>query len=288
VRRRADRRLAFLLLAPSVVALGAVSLYPVAWVGWLSLRRQVPVFGIDAFVGLAHFRFLAGDPGFWNAVRVTAVFTTASVALELALGLAVAVGLARQRRLRSVALGLLLLPWCLPGVVTARMFEWIYHPAAGLANRILGGAGVNWLGDPSVALGALVAADVWRTLPFVALLCYARLLTIPPEVHEAAAVDGAGRLASFRAVTLPLLLPVLLVALLFRTLDAIRAFDLMFVLTAGGPARTTETLTLLAYRYLFQTLQFGLGSAVAVVVFALVAAVAWLYLRALEPRERPA
>jgi multiple sugar transport system permease protein len=125
-------------------------------------------------------------------------------------------------------------------------------------------------------------ADVWRTMPFVALLCYARLLTIPPEVYEAARVDGAGRLATFTGITLPLLRSILLVALLIRTLDALRAFDLMYVLTGGGPAGTTETLTVYAYRSLFQTLQLGFGAAVGVVIFVLVMAVAAAYLRMLR------
>jgi multiple sugar transport system permease protein len=177
---------------------------------------------------------------------------------------------------------LLLLAWALPSVVTAKLFEWLYHPSAGLVNVVLGGRAVNWLGDPHLALPALIVADVWRTMPFVALLCYARLLTIPPEVYEAARVDGAGRAAMLTAITLPLLRPIALIALLFRTLDALRAFDLMFVLTGGGPAGTTETLTVYAYRSLFQTLQLGFGAALGVVVFALVMAVAWGYLRALR------
>jgi ABC-type sugar transport system permease subunit len=148
-------------------------------------------------------------------------------------------------------------------------------------NHLLGGRPLNWLGDPALALPGLILADVWRTMPFVALLCLARLSTIAPEIYEAATVDGAGPVAAFREITLPLLRRVLLIAVLFRTLDALRAFDLMFVLTRGGPAGTTEPLVLYAYRSLFQTLQLGLGSAVSAVVFALVMAVAWAYLRAL-------
>jgi multiple sugar transport system permease protein len=280
-RRRADRRAGLAFVAPAALALAALALYPSLWVLWLSLQRRVPIFGIAHFVGLDHYAFLATDPRFWNAVRVTLVFTGASVALELALGLAVALTLQRQRAGRRLALSLLLLAWALPAVVTARLFEWLYHPAAGLVNLLLGQP-LNWLGDPGLALPGLIAADVWRTMPFVALLCYARLLTIPAEVWEAARVDGAGPLATLRFVTLPLLRSILLVALLFRTLDALRAFDLMFVLTGGGPAGTTETLTVYAYRSLFQTLQLGFGAAIGVVIFALVMAVAAGYLRALR------
>jgi multiple sugar transport system permease protein len=197
----------------------------------------------------------------------------------------VALALQGQQRGRRVAVALLLLPWALPSVVTARMFEWLYHPSAGLLNFLLGGQAINWLGEPILALPALIVADVWRTMPFVALLCYARVLTIAPDIYEAARVDGAGTVGTVRDITLPLLRRVLLIALLFRTLDALRAFDLMFVLTGGGPANMTETLTVYAYRSLFQTLQLGFGAAIGVVVFVLVMLVAWAYLRAMAREE---
>lgn len=284
-RLRGDGRLAALLLGPALAVLAAVTLYPVAWVLWLSLQRRVPVFGIHAFVGLDHYRFLARDPAFWNALRVTLTFTGVSVALEVVLAVAVALALVGQRRRRGLAVSLLLLPWCLPGVVTARIFEWTYHPGAGLVNVALGAVGAaprNWLGDPDLALGALIVADVWRTTPFVALLALARLAAIPAAVYEAAAIDGAGPRQRLTAITLPLLRPLLVVATLFRALDALRAFDLMFVLTGGGPAAMTETLTVLAYRSLFQMLQLGLGAAVATVVFLLVVGTAWAHLRVLD------
>jgi trehalose/maltose transport system permease protein len=281
-RERAERRLGFALLAPALVALAALTVYPALSVLWLSLEQRVPIFGIDRFVGLDNYRFLATDPRFWNAGRVTLIFTVASVGLELTLGTLTALALRAQRMGVRVALALLLLPWALPSVVTAKIFEWLYHPAAGLVNFLLGGRAVNWLGDPTLALAGLVLADVWRTMPFVTLLCYARLLSIPVELSEAAQVDGASRLASFWYVTLPMLRQILLIALLFRTLDALRAFDLMYVLTGGGPAGTTETLTVYAYRSLFQILQLGFGSAIGVAVFAAVMAVAWSYLRLLR------
>lgn len=281
-RRRADRNAGFAFLAPTLVALGALTVYPVVWVFWLSLQHRIPVFGVSRFAGWSHYGFLASDPRFWNAAAVTGIFTAASVALELGLGLAVGLALAAQRAGRRLALALLVLAWALPSVVVAKLFEWLYHPAAGLVNFLLGGRALNWLGDPGLALLAVILADVWRTMPFVALLCYARLLTIPAELYEAAQVDGAGRLAAFSRITFPLLRPILIIALLFRTLDALRAFDLPFVLTGGGPANATETLTVYAYRSLFQTLQLGFGSAIAVAVFALVMGTAWGYFRALR------
>jgi multiple sugar transport system permease protein len=286
-RQRADRRRAWVLAAPALAMLALLTVYPGLWVLWLSLHDRIPTFGIDRFVGLRHYAFLAGDARFLEAGRTTLVFAAASVALELVLGVAVAAALARQRRGRRLAFSLLLLAWAMPAVVTAKIFEWLYHPAAGLVNFVLG-TRLNWLGDPRLALPAVILADVWRTMPFVAVLAYARLLGIPPELYEAARVDGAGALATFTRVTLPLLRRVRLIALLFRTLDALRAFDVMFVLTGGGPANATETLTLYAYRAIFQMAQFGFGSAVGVIVFALVMLAAWAYLRLLPSDEAAA
>jgi ABC-type sugar transport system permease subunit len=283
-----DRRLAWLLLAPALFVLAGLTVYPALWVLWLSLQYRIPVFSIARWAGLEHYAFLAVDTRFWNAAWVTGLFTVVSVALECVLGLAIALALRGQLRGRRAALALLLLAWALPSVVTAKMFEWLYHPSGGLVNFLLGGRPINWLGDPALALPALIAADVWRTTPFVALLCYARLLTIPPDLYEAAQVDGAAGGQAFARITWPLVRPILFVALLFRTLDALRAFDLMFVLTGGGPAGSTETLTVYAYRALFQTLQVGFGSAIGVVVFALVMIVAVAYLRLINHQERAA
>jgi multiple sugar transport system permease protein len=287
-REAADRRLGWLLLAPALAVLGGLTVYPALWVIWLSLQYRIPVFSISRWAGLEHYAFLAVNPRFWSAAWVTGVFTIGSVALEGALGLAIAVALRGQRGGRRVALALLLLAWALPSVVTAKMFEWLYHPAGGLVNFLLGGRPINWLGDPGLALPALVVADVWRSTPFVALLCYARLLTIPPDLYEAAQVDGAAGAQAFARITWPLVRPILLVTLLFRTLDALRAFDIMFVLTGGGPAGTTETLTVYAYRALFQTLQVGFGSAIGVVVFVLVMGVAIAYLRVINREDQTA
>lgn len=283
-----DRRLAWLLLSPALLVLATLTVYPALWVVWLSLQYRIPVFGIARWAGLEHFAFLAVDTRFWNAAWVTGLFTVASVALEGGLGLLIALALRGQRRGRRVALALLLLAWALPSVVTAKMFEWLYHPAGGLVNFLLGGRVINWLGDPDLALPSLILADVWRATPFVALLCYARLLTISPDLYEAAQVDGAAGWRTFTRITWPLVRPILLVTLLFRTLDALRAFDIMFVLTGGGPAGSTESLTVYAYRALFQTLQVGFGAAIGSVVFALVMVVAAVYLRLLGRAERSA
>ena len=142
-RQGARRRQGLLLLAPALLVLGALTVYPTVWVLWLSLQRRIPIFGVERFEGLGNFLFLSGDPRFWNAMRVTLTFTVASVGLELVGGLAVALALRGQRIGRRLALSLLLLAWALPSVVTAKVFEWLYHPAAGLVNFLLGGRQIN-------------------------------------------------------------------------------------------------------------------------------------------------
>lgn len=269
-------------VAPALALMAVVTAYPAVYVLYLSLRRRLLIFDVSTFVGLDNYRFLLKDGRFWNALWNTAYFTVLSVGLELSLGLGIAMLLNRSFRLKGTVRALVLVPWAIPTVVSARMWEWIYHADFGLLNHLLG-AKINWLGDPFWALNAAVFMDVWKTTPFVVILLTAGLQVIPRELYQAAAVDGAGAWAMFRRITLPLLTPVILVVLIFRTLDAFRVFDAVYVLTGGGPANATETLSIYAYKVLFQTLQFGYGSALSVVVFLCVGALSVLYLRILRP-----
>jgi multiple sugar transport system permease protein len=251
---------------PALALLSLVTVYPVTYVLVLSLQRRMPIFDISRFVGLDNYLFLLRDDRFWNALGNTAYFTALSVTVELLLGLGVALIMERRFRLKGIARAVILVPWAIPTVVSARMWEWIFNTDFGVLNYLTG-IRINWLGSPFWAMHAAVAVDVWKTTPFVAILLMAGLQAIPRDLYQAARVDGAGALAAFLRVTLPLLRPVILVVLLFRTLDAFRVFDAVYVLTGGGPANTTETLSIYAYRVLFQTLQFGYGSALAVTVF---------------------
>lgn len=253
-------------VAPALGLLGGVALFPLLYVIYLSFHRRLLIFDISKFVGLENYRFLLQDDRFWNALQNTAYFTAVSVSAQLLLGLGIALLLNRSFRGKDWVRALILVPWVIPTVVSARMWEWIYNPEFGILNFLLG-AKINWLGTPGVALHAAIFADVWKTTPFVVILLLAGLQIIPRDLYQAARVDGAGSWAAFRRITLPLLMPVLLVALVFRMLDAWRVFDVIYVLTGGGPANTTETLSLYAYKMLFQTLQFGYGSALAVVTF---------------------
>jgi len=272
-----------LFLAPAAIALGAVALFPVLSVLWLSLEQRSPLTGAARFIGFDNYARLLTDTRFWNAFWNTAYFTVCSVTLELLLGLGMALLLARAFRGRALVYSLILLPWAIPTVVSARLWEWMYNADYGVLNYLLGEQ-INWLGSPAWALHAAILMDVWKATPFVALLLLAGLQTIPRELYQAAALDGAGPWTVFRRITLPLLAPLMLVVLIFRTIDAFRVFDAIYVLTGGGPANSTETLSIYAYKVLFQTLEFGYGSALAVSVLAVVALLTIVYARLLRGR----
>jgi multiple sugar transport system permease protein len=242
----------------------------------LSLQRRSLLEGTARFVGVDNYLRIAADPRFWNALGNTMYFVVVSVAIELVLGLAIALALARPFRGRALAYGIVLLPWAVPTAVSARMWGWMLDSDIGILNHLLG-MQINWLGSPTWALHAAIAMDVWKSTPFVALLLVAGLQAIPRDLYHAAAVDGASAATILRRVTLPLLAPVLLIAATFRTIDAFRVFDAIYVLTGGGPADGTETVSIHAYKLLFQALEFGQGSAVAVVAFACVAIMAGFY-----------
>ncbi len=263
-----ERRVARLLILPSFGFLALLALLPLTTVGWLSLRRHLPIFDVSRFVGLENYAYLLGDARFRGALWNTCYVTAISVTLEVVLGLAIALVLHQRFFARGAVRAVTLLPWALPTVVAAWMWEWILNPGLGILNHALG-IEANWLGDPALAIHAVILVEVWKTTPFAAILLLAGLQTVPNELLRAAHVDGAGPLRAFRSITLPLLVPALLVVTLFRALDAFRVFDTVYVLTGGGPANTTETLSVYAYELYFQTLQFGTGSAVSMLAFLL-------------------
>ena len=266
---------------PAIILLSFVTFYPLAYVFYLSFHRRLLIFGISRFIGFDNYAFLLGDGRFWNAFGNTVYFTAVSVSLELLIGLGLAVLLNRQFRFKGAVRAVVLIPWAIPTVVSARMWEWIYNTDFGVLNYLLG-MKIKWLGSPFWALHAAIFMDVWKTTPFVTVLLMAGLQVIPRELYQAAKVDGAGNWAVFRKITLPLLKPVILIALIFRTLDAFRVFDAVYVLTGGGPANTTETLSIYAYKVLFQTLQFGYGSTLSVIVFLCTGFMSIFYMRVLS------
>ncbi len=269
--RNTDRCIRFIL--PALLLLAGVTLYPLIQVTYLSLHRRLLIFDISEFVGFQNYLFLLQDERFWGALKNTVYFTTLSVACELSLGLVFALLLNRRFFGKGLARAVMLVPWAIPTVVSAKMWEWMYNTDFGIINYLLG-IKINWLGDPHWAMNAAVFMDVWKTTPFVAILLLAGLQVIPRDLYNAARIDGAGPVRLFWNITLPSLKPVILIVIVFRCLDAFRVFDAVYVLTGGGPANTTETLSIYAYKVLFQTLQFGYGSTLSVIVFLCVGLIA--------------
>lgn len=278
-----ERRLALGMLAPSMVVIALVAAYPIGYAIWLSLNEySVRVPGLSRFAGFDNYSEAFGSAEFWQAVWTTFLFTVISVGLELAIGLGMALAMHEAFKGRALLRTVVLIPWAVLTVVSAITWRTIFEPNLGLAPQLLDalslpGADVVWLGEEGYSMAVMVLADVWKTAPFMALLLLAGLQVIPDDVYDAAKVDGASTLQRFRRITLPLLAPAILVALIFRTLDALRIFDLPYVLTRG--ANNTTTLSLLAHQELTTNRLIGYGSALSVLTFAIVMAVSFLYIR---------
>jgi multiple sugar transport system permease protein len=282
-RRRQERRLGGMLMLPSFLVIALVAAYPIAYAVWLSLHEySVRVAGLSRWVGLQNYIDAVTGREFWSAFGVTFLFTAVSVALELVLGLAFALIMHEAFKGRTLIRTVILVPYATLTVVTAILWRTMFEPNLGLVNTMLGNLGlpggdVIWLGEQGYALAVMILADVWKTAPFMALLLLAGLQVIPKDLYEAARVDGATSWQRFRSITLPLLVPAITVALIFRTLDALRIFDLPAVLTNG--ANGTTTLSLHAYQELTLNRLIGEGSALSVLTFLTVMGVSFLYIR---------
>ena len=284
-RPRAGRRGAWLLTAPAVVVMLAVSGYPVLYGVWLSLQRyDLRVPSQRGFVGLTNYATVLSAPVFWADLAATAVITVVAVGLELAAGLGIALilrrGLAGRRALRAA----LLLPYGIITVVAAFAWRYLATPDLSFLTRRA------WLGERWSSFAVVIATEVWTSTPFVALLLLAALAVVPEELMAAAKLDGASGWQRFGRVLLPAIRPVLLVVLLYRTLDTVRVFDTVFIQTNG--ANGTQTVSLLAYRQLSGQLNLGLGSAVSTLLFVLAAAIAvgfvWVFRADLRELSRGA
>jgi multiple sugar transport system permease protein len=268
------------MVAPSMALIALVALWPVVYAIWLSLHEYSLIqAGVSRWAepfGLGNYADALASSEFWRATRITVIFTIASVFLETLLGLAMALIMHSAFKGQGLLRTVVLVPWAVLTVVTAIMWKTIFDPNLGFVNTLLGTSTV-WLGEEPHALMVMIFADVWKTAPFMALLLLAGLQVIPSEVYEAARVDGATAWQRFRRITLPLLMPALLVALIFRTLDALRAFDLPKVLTNG--ANGTETLSLIAAREFQENRLYGEGSALSILTFLIVMIISFAYIR---------
>jgi multiple sugar transport system permease protein len=277
-----ERRLAALLLTPAMAVIALVAAYPIGYAVWLSLTEySVRVPGKWRFAGFDNYTEAFGSSEFWTAVKNTFIFTGLSVTFELVIGLGMALAMHEAFRGRGLLRTVVLVPWAVLTVVSAITWRTLFEPNLGLAPVILGKIGIGqdivWLGQEGYAMAVMILADVWKTAPFMALLLLAGLQVIPDDVYDAAKVDGATTWQRFRRITIPLLMPAILVALIFRTLDALRIFDLPYVLTGGSNG--TTTLSLIAHQELTTNRLIGYGSALSVLTFVIVMAVSFIYIR---------
>jgi multiple sugar transport system permease protein len=259
-----------------------VAAYPIGYAVWLSLNEySVITPGLSRWAGLDNYRTAFESDEFVASIRNTFIFTVFSVFFELVLGLAMALIMHNATKGKGALRTIILVPWAVLTVVTAIMWQTMFEPQLGFVNTVLGTIGLPddtvWLGSSPEAMSVLILADVWKTAPFMALLILAGLQVISDDVYDAAKVDGASTWQRFTKVTLPLIRPAIVVALIFRTLDALRIFDLPFVLTRG--TFNTNTLSLEAYQELRENRLIGLGSAMAIITFLIVMLVAFFYIR---------
>jgi trehalose/maltose transport system permease protein len=287
-----ERRTAWLFLAPSIAALVLVALWPLARTLYFSLTDAT----LDDpetfdFVGLQNYLDIATDPQWWNAVGNTLFFTVVSVAIETAFGLGVALLLNGAIPGRGILRAAILIPWSIPVVVSAKIWEWMLHDQFGILNRILVDLGlvahgIAWTAEPGLVMWVVIFVDVWITTPFMVLLILAGLQMIPAEIHEAALVDGVPWWKRFWSITLPMLRPAIGVAILFRALDAVRMFDLSYILAGNGVR--TMTISIYARNQLFGVQEVGLGSAASTWVFFLVGIIAVIIIATVRLDKRTA
>jgi trehalose/maltose transport system permease protein len=288
--QRRQTRLAWIMLAPSLAVVGLVAFYPLAQTIYQSFTdKQFLALEPTKYIGLANYRELIHDTIFRDAVVTTVKFTLITVLFEFVLGLVIALVVNSNFKGRGVMRAVMLVPWAIPTVISAQMWNWMYNDIYGVINAALVRLhiidhAIAWTAQPSTALGAVAAVDIWKTTPFVALLLLAGLQVIPTELYEAAAVDGASKWQQFWRITMPLLRPAILVALIFRTLDALRVFDVFYVLLGARP--DTQTMAIMDQTTIVTTGNVGYGAAMSVAIFLIISVFVVIYVTFLKVEEQ--
>jgi multiple sugar transport system permease protein len=273
---RADRRLGWILCAPAVVVMIAVAAVPILYAIWLSLQRYDLRFPQQAkFIGFSNYGAVLSSPYWWHALWVTLIITIVSVALEFVLGMLLAILMFRTLFIRGTIRTVVLIPYGIVTVAAAYGWQYAWTPNTGYLSALFNNSAP--LTKTGTALAIIILAEVWKTTPFMALLLMAGLSLVPEDLTKAARVDGASAWQRFVRVTLPLMKPAILVALLFRSLDAFRIFDNIYILTAGGNG--TYSVSILGYDNLFRALNLGIGSAISILIFICVAIIAFIFIR---------
>jgi len=278
-----QRRLAWFLIVPAVFVVFMVIGYPLIQVLVYSvLKYKLDGVTPPSFVGLSNYLFILSDPDFWLAVQNTLIFSVFSVTLECILGLTVALVANSNFKGRSILRVAILIPWAIPTVVSSKIWAWMFNDIYGVVNVLLINfhlipQKIAFLATPATALPVIIAVDVWKTTPFMALLLLAGLGLIPGDLYEAASIDGASKIRQFFSLTLPLVMPTLLVALIFRTLDALRVFDIFYVMVGGQG--NMATMAIYNQQWLVSFLDAGIGSAASVIILVIIMAFVILYTR---------
>ncbi|MFN7662840.1 MAG: carbohydrate ABC transporter permease [Alphaproteobacteria bacterium] len=276
-------RSAWLFVLPTLLVLTLAAGWPLLRTVWFSFTdASLSAMGEKEFIGLENFYFLMQDEGWWQSLRNTVFFALSSVALETLFGLGIALVLHANFKGRPWVRTAVLIPWAIPTIVSAKMWRWMFNDVYGVINAILVKFGIiakplAWTADPALSMAAVIIVDVWKTTPFMALLMLAGLQMLPQECFEAAKVDGIHPLRVFWRVTLPLMKPTIVVAVIFRMLDALRVFDLFYILTSGST--DTMSMSVFARQQLFDFQSVGLGSAASTVLFLLIGLTTLFFLK---------
>lgn len=282
-------RLAWLLLIPTFLVVAAVAVVPLGETIYYSFTdRRLGSLAPVNWVGLENYRFLLRDTIFRNAIWVTVKFTAITVVVEFILGLLIAMVVSSNFRGRGPMRAAMLVPWAIPTVISAQMWKWMYHDVYGVINDLLVrlniiSSNVAWFSQPETSLLAIASVDIWKTMPFVALLLLAGLQVIPHELYEAATVDGANRVEQFFRITLPLLRPAIVVTLIFRTLDALRVFDVFYVVFGSRP--DTQTMAIYAQQNIVAFADVGYGSAISLGIFVIIGIFVVAYVTTLKVEQ---
>lgn len=279
--RKQEITLSYAFLLPLLFIIGLFILVPVLGTLYTSFFRDVTYLP-QTFTGLENYKKIIYEEDFWNSLFFTLSFTITAVFLEVVLGMVFALILNERFSGRGWLRAVVLIPWAIPTIVSAQMWKLIYDYNYGILNFIFSGFNLHtdkilWLGHSVSAFWAIVIAELWKTTPFVVIILLAGLQSIPEELYQQARIDGSSMWKRFWRITFPLVAPILVIALVFRTIDSIRIFDLVFILTGGGPHSSTETLSLLGYQYFLN--DFGMGSAISIITFILAFVLSLLYIK---------
>jgi ABC-type sugar transport system permease subunit len=290
-RERTDRRLGYLMVTPAIVLLLAVTAYPLVYNIWNSLHNDNQTFVTNPrnFVGLKNYGHILTSSLWQGALERTLIFTVVSIVFDVVVGLALALMMHRKFRGRGLVRASVLIPWAMPTVVSAMLWKTMFDPRNGFVDYFLANfhpawANLVWIGQSTArSWVAIFVADSWKNIPFVAIILLAGLQVIPNEVYEAAKMDGATWWQAFRRVTLPMLKPALSVAVIFRTLQALLVFDVVYIMTGGGPGTSTQVLSLLNFKEFIIDTDFGIGGAMSIMLIILALIVSFIYVRAFRP-----